>query len=619
MKTNRFCDNLVLCALMTVVTVLAGCGSDDAARRDAREASVAPDPEAHGRTGRIASPAGVLRPDAQRIAAARVQPDVPATRADAARFLEQATFGATDAGIDRVMQLGYAAWINEQLAMAGNRLQPRMDYYRTLDDGYFFHDRNQLHYSAWYWASITGQDQLRQRMAFALSEIFVVSYANAEVRFNYEVMPYYYDMLLKNAFANYRTLLEEVTLHPGMGLYLSHRANAKDDAATGARPDENFAREVMQLFSIGLWELNRDGSRKLQNGQPIPTYGKSDVEGLAKVFTGWSWGNMRPDWKNNEYGFYSNNYAYVEGLQTLNTPMEEYPVYHSTSQKTFLGTTVPAQTTPDPRASLKAAMDRLSGHPNVGPFLARQLIQRFVTSNPSPGYVSRVAGTFDDNGSGVRGDLGAVIKAVLLDAEARDPAMISVPSFGKLREPLLRMTNAARAFRYRSEKGGRWLVTTNDPWFLHPDPPGAIDQLPFDQPSVFNWFRPGYVPANSELSANGLVGPEYQIFNEVTTVNWVNALEHLVYDGMGHNWYDNPFTWDITSSFAPEAALADRPDALIDRIASLLMGGRISTVLRADVREAIQLIPMTETDARDSRARLAVFLIMSSPEYLVQK
>jgi uncharacterized protein (DUF1800 family) len=436
------------CVLIAVVTALAGCGSSEDKRAGDRETMRKAATDGIWQNRGAGSPALMLRSDAQRIAAAQPQPDIPATRADAARFLEQATFGVTDAGIDRVMQLGYTAWINEQLAMTGNRLQPRMDYYRTLDNGYFVYDRDHLHYSAWYWASITGQDQLRQRMGFALSEIFVVSYANAEVRFNYEVMPYYYDMLLKNAFANYRTLLEDVTLHPGMGLFLSHRANAKDDAATGARPDENFAREVMQLFSLGLWELNQDGSRKLQNGLPIPTYGKSDVEGLAKVFTGWSWGNMRSDWKNNEYGFYSSNYAYVEGLETLNTLMEEYPVYHSTSQKTFLGVTVPAQPTPNPRASLKAALDRLAGHSNVGPFIARQLIQRFVTSNPSPAYVSRVAGAFNNNGSGVRGDMAAVIKAVLLDAEARDPAMISVPSFGKLREPLLRITNAARTFKY---------------------------------------------------------------------------------------------------------------------------------------------------------------------------
>jgi uncharacterized protein (DUF1800 family) len=496
-------------AVLVVAALCAACSSDEASVDDSQTLALSRSSAPAAAPMQGVGPLAILaQSNAERIAAAQPQPDKPTTRGDAARFLAQATFGATDADIDRVMSIGYSAWIDEQLAMSGRRLQPRMDYLRTIDNGYFYYDRDRLHLSAWYWASITGQDQLRQRMGFALSEIFVVSYASAEVRFNYEVMPYYYDMLLDKAFLNYRQLLEGVALHPGMGIYLSHRANAKDDPATGARPDENFAREVMQLFSIGLWELNQDGSRKLSNGQPIPSYGRSDVEGLAKVFTGWSWGNMRPDWKNNEYGFYSTNYAYVEGLETLKTPMEEYPVYHSTSQKTFLGVTVAPQTAANPRASLNTALDRLSAHPNVGPFIARQLIQRFVTSNPSPGYVSRVAGVFNNSGSGVRGDMGAVVKAILLDPEARDPAMIAVPSFGKLREPLLRITHAARAFKYQSEKGGRWMVTTNAPWFLHPDPPGAIDQVPFDQPSVFNWFRPGYVPPNSELSANNLVGPE---------------------------------------------------------------------------------------------------------------
>jgi uncharacterized protein (DUF1800 family) len=541
----------------------------------------------------------------------------PANRTEAARFLNQASFGATDASIDRVMQVGYEAWIDEQFALPATLLKPRLAYLRTIDNEYFLYDR-QLHYASWYWAAVNAPDQLRQRSAWALSQIFVASMENATVRFHYDTMIAYYDVLIRGANGRYRDLLQNMTLTPAMGMYLSHFANTKDNPATGARPDENYAREIMQLFSIGLWQLNPDGTRILVNGQPVPTYTNADVEGLAKVFTGWSWGDMRPDWQNNEYGFYSS----VWGHQNNNawyTPMASYPVYHSTSEKRFLGLTIAPQASANPQASLTTALDGIALHPNVGPFMARRLIQHFVTSNPSPGYVGRVAAVFNSTSTSTRGDLAKVIKAVLLDSEARNPPALNALSYGKLREPVLRLTQAARSLNFRSVTDGRWLVTTTQVYFAPFDPPGTIGQLPMHAPSVFSYFRATYVPPNSELSRNSLIGPEFQIQSEVSAADWVNSIDVLVNTGMAQTWYVNPFEYEIKSNFTAEAALANTPDALIDRLAMLLVGGPISIALRDDLRAAINVYPTSESGYRLKRVRIAVTLLMASPEYLIQK
>jgi uncharacterized protein (DUF1800 family) len=598
---------LALCA----AAVVAGCGGDTVQSPAPAPGTTAPTPSPSPAPTPAPSPAPTPPP----LPTAQPQPDRPVSRAAAARFLNQATFGATDAEIDRVMQIGYTAWINEQLALAGNRLTPRMAAQRALDNNYFLYHQD-LHLYAWYWAAVTGQDQLRQRMAFALSQIFVVSLEHPVTAFNYDVVPAFYDMLLDNAFGNYRQLLERVTLHPAMGMYLSHMASVKDDPATGARPDENYAREVMQLFSIGLWELSPDGTQKLAGGAPIPTYSNADIEGLAKVFTGWSWGDMRADWRN-EIGFFSGVYGHQYN-SAWRAPMMDYPMFHSTSEKRFLGLIIPAQTTANPQASLKAALDHIAAHPNVGPFIARRLIQSFVTSNPSPAYVGRVAAVFANDGAGVRGNLAAVLRAVLLDAEARDPRMSDAIGFGKLREPVLRITGAMRAFNYRSETG-RWMLPAQGAWFMPDEIARVVAQLPMHAPSVFNFYRATYSPPNSVLSANGLIGPEFQIHHEVSAAEYLNGLRTLVYDGAGRNWYSNPFTWDVRSNFSAEAALADNPDALIDRVALLLMDGRISAALRADLRDAINTVPLSATNARLERARIAVLFTLASPEYLVQR
>src|SRR5215471_2322312 len=344
---------------------------------------------------------------------------------DAARFLTQATFGPTDSSIGAVVANGYAGWITAQLntQAAGNhrayidlRTQQIVaaDPKAKVQQAQFF--------ETWWREAVTGPDELRERVAFALSQIFVISMQDATVGKDIRGVADYYDMLTANAFGNYRTLLEKVTLHPQMGIYLTSLANQKENTATGLLPDENYAREVMQLFSIGLYQLNSDGTTiKDSSGNPVPTYSHDDIAGLAKVFTGMSWYSPSPS-----------TTTFFGGAADPNRdwkPMSFYPSFHSVSSKTFLGTTIPAAGVPDIASDLKIALDTIFNHPNVGPFIATRLIQQLVTSNPSPAYVGRVAAVFNDNGAGTRGDLGASVRALLLDAEARDSAALASVSF----------------------------------------------------------------------------------------------------------------------------------------------------------------------------------------------
>jgi uncharacterized protein (DUF1800 family) len=376
-----------------------------------------------------------------------------------------------------------------------------------------------------------------------------------------------------------------------MAHYLSHMKNEKEDPATGRLPDENYAREVMQLFTIGLWQLNPDGTRKLDgNGRPIPTYGQDDVMGLAKVFTGWSWngpdksverwhGWRGVDWKNQ---------------------LQNYPQFHSTSEKRFLGTVIPAGTSGE--QSLKIALDTLFNHPNVGPFIGSQLIKRLVTSNPSPAYVARVAAAFNNNGSGTRGDLKAVLRAVLLDPEARSATQLSDPNWGKLREPMVRFGNWMRAFNASADNGYYRI------WNLE-DPVSSIGQNPLRAPSVFNWFRPDYAPPG-EILRKGLVAPEFQITHETTTTGYANFVIHTV--ERGHGWNSSA----IKANYSAELALANDPQALMDRLDLLLTTGRMSASTRQTILAAVSAIPATKPEAR---VHTAVALTMLSPDFIVQK
>ncbi|MCY7389618.1 MAG: DUF1800 domain-containing protein [Burkholderiales bacterium] len=524
------------------------------------------------------------------------------TAQEASRFLAQATFGPKIAEIDALTASGYDAWINAQFAKPQSlHLPPVTAYLNTLDPAART-GQTSFQWSIWKNFS-SSDDALRQRVAFALSEIFVVS-LSSNIAFSYPRGPaQYLDTLGVHAFGNYRNLLEAVTYSPMMGLYLSHLRNQKENLSTGTVPDENYAREVMQLMSIGLYQLNLDGTVKLnQVGNPIETYSNADVSGMGKVMTGLSWAG--PDTSNNRFG--------GGGLATEPDreikPMQAYDQYHSISQKQFLGVTIPAQTLAATNNDIRLALDTLFNHPNVGPFIGKQLIQRLVSSNPSPAYVSRVATVFNNNGSGVRGDMKAVIRAVLLDSEAR---AVAVGNNGKLREPVVRFLQWMRAFNATSRDGRFLLGTTSDP-------ASQLGQTPMYSPSVFNFFRPGYIPPNSKVGTAGLVAPEAQITNETSVAGYLNYMRGVITSGIGTTTNG---VRDIQADYGVELALAANPDGLIDRVALLLTGGNLSATTRASVRAAITSVNIgTTTAATDQRNRvnLAVFLVMASPEYIFQ-
>ena len=521
----------------------------------------------------------------------------PPSANEAARFLIQATYGPTAVDVAAVQAGGLRGWIDSQFTTPS--LGTHVAYYNAqnvcsncLEAGH-----NAVAESFWRQA-ITGPDQLRQRVTFALSQIFVVSVVNSSLDAAPLAAASYLDTLSQHAFGNFRDLLEAVTLHPAMGTYLSHLGNDKENPATGRMPDENYAREVMQLFTIGLWELNEDGTRRQQNGQDIPTYGQPEVMGMAKVFTGWSWAG--PDTGEGRW------LGWVNGVQTQpwDQPMQPYPQHHSTSEKRILrGVVIPAGT--GPRESLRIALDTLFNHPNVGPFIGRQLIQRLVTSNPSPAYIARVARAFNDNGSGVRGDMKAVIRAVLLDPEARDATRLSDGNWGKLREPVVRVANWARLFGARSPSGTYRINS------LH-DPIEGVGQGPLHSPSVFNFFRPDYSPAGDVRNA-GLVALEFQITHETTVSAYINFMVQTVEQGYGSG--DRL----ITAPYTNELALATQPEQLVDHLNQLLMAGQMSAATRQTVLEALNAVPMTEANAAQRRVWIAVTLAMCSPEFLIQK
>lgn len=517
----------------------------------------------------------------------------PLTPAAASHFLAQATFGPTAAEIAALTGNTRANWISSQLTKPQTLHRNYLRSVANILPAGAPLTQNHVLESFWKQAA-TGDDQLRQRVTFALSQIFVISMSDEILPAHPAGVASYYDMLGQHAFGNFRDLLQGVALHPMMGLYLSHVHNQKED---GTRvPDENFAREIMQLMSIGLYQLNPDGSQKLQNGKPVETYTHDDVAGLAKVFTGWSWAG--PDQSQKRF------FGSVADPARDWTPMQNYPAFHSTSTKSFLGT----QINGSGEADLKVALDTLFHHPNVGPFIGRQLIQRLVSSNPSPAYIGRVAAAFVNNGSGVRGDMRAVVRAVLLDPEAADNG-----SAKKLREPVLRLANWMRAFNAKAASG-RFQVSIQD------DPLSGLGQTPLRSPSVFNFFRPSYSPPNTALSAQGLVAPEMQITAEPSVTGYLNYIQSVIPLGTG-------MTRDIKGDYSTELALAAQPAQLMDRINLLLTNGAMSSTLRNQIVSALNSINLPAATgsnaakldaARKGRVYTAIYLTMASPEYLAQ-
>jgi uncharacterized protein (DUF1800 family) len=532
--------------------------------------------------------------------------DVPENSQEAARFLTQATFGPTMAEIEALKSTGYSRWIDSQMAAPRTPHRAYIDR-MAADLAASEASISQTHFRESYWAqALSGQDQLRQRAAFALSQIFVVSFVDSTLQNQVRGVTSYYDMLGEKAFGNYRDLLESVSLHPMMGLYLTSLRNQKEDDK-GRVADENYAREIMQLFSIGLYELNTDGTTR--GTTPIETYTHDDIKGLAKVFTGWSW-YAGPNLADRTDRRFTGGDGHLERDWR---PMQAYNKFHSTSEKKFLGLTIPASGTADAEADLKLALDHIFKHPNVGPFFGKLLIQRMVTSNPSPAYVGRVAKAFNDNGRGVRGDLAAVFKAVLLDPEARQYTE-GDDQYGKVREPLLRLSGLLRAFNARSTSGRFTGIDNTD------SSTSNLSQTVLRAPTVFNFYRPGYVPPNSAASDAKLVAPELQLSNEVSVAGYLNYIRSV--------WLPANTNRDIQLDFSAEAALADDAGKLVDRIDLLLMSGQMSDALRSEIIAGVngRAIPAaTATNqaqiaaSKLDRVRIAIALTMASPDYLIQK
>ena len=460
----------------------------------------------------------------------------------------------------------------------------------------------------WYKAAIDAPDQLRQRVAWALSQYFVVSRIGNNQPQAVERWLNYYDIFTRHAFGNFRDILDEVTWSPHMGYYLSHIENKKADPGLGTFPDENYAREVMQLFTIGLWELNENGTRELDaNGDAIPTYDNDDIFEFAKVFTGMRRPLSRGPNTNIEE--LSNNYI---------DPMRVTINWHDFDPKTLLdGSTLGPfnQTANGVRDDVAGLLDHLFNHSNVPPFFARFMIQRFTVSNPSPAYIEAVAqafktGLYDSSGSGDRGCMEATIKAVLLHPEARSSSLAYDPMHGKLREPLIRLLHVARAFEITS------LRTYG--WFYFKDLHDIILQAPYESPSVFNFYRPDYAP-NGVIGDAALNAPEFQIHNDVTALQLSNALITLIVHGIagsGSNNYGNigqRNNIDSVLDFTYEDSISGNTSALIDHLDLLLCAGRLTSENRASIQAAADTPSLNLTGI--NKVKYIAGLIVLTPEF----
>ncbi len=550
----------------------------------------------------------------------------------AASFLTRATFGVTTDSINQLLKnTSYERWLAKQLSIPPSYHLPRVNQRATKmcanidDDGTPLKDSWEFVYprlQIWWETAVNAPDQLRQRMAFALSEIMVISDSDGLGLSDYQkAVTSYYDVLVKHSLGNYRDLLEEVTLHPAMGDFLSMSRNQKANKKENIRPDENYAREILQLFSIGVHQLNIDGSENLDSsGEPIPTYDQQTIEAFAKVFTGWNYADLK--W---------NQYA---GNADKTRPLVAVEKYHDTSSKTLLnGKKSPAGQTA--KADLKFALDNIFNHPNVAPFISKLLIQRLVTSNPSPSYVRRVAQIFNNNGKGVRGDLGSVASAILLDQEAL--AENKPTNFGKLREPLLRISHLWRAFKMQPtlKEGHRWQPEKTcgqgtypyySFWTSMNEFKNKVGQGPLQAKSVFNFFTSDFSPTG-DINKAGLTAPEFQIMNENTTVGASNLM-HTLITRFSDNKALTPALLDEKGTkqhsqlnISTEASLAKDTNALLEHLNLVLLNGEMSAPLKQIVSEHLNSKGIFHKDKRQGleKAREAILLISSSPEYLNQK
>ncbi len=530
-------------------------------------------------------------------------PGTPSTT-NAARFLMQSTFGPVPEDIARVRSLGFSAWIDQQIALPPSYLRP---YIKTIkadaagprvDRTYNFNELDRFVFgnnvtTPFARNAVGAPDQLRQRVAFALSQICVVSRRDANLEEKPEGVAHYYDTLTRHALGNYGDLLLDVALHPAMGWYLSHAGNQKADPSIPRYPDENFARELMQLFSIGLWELNPDGSRKLDlHGDPIPTYDNGDITELARVFTGlyfvspYGWGG----------GGWDDSH--------LTLPMVMYADRHDFGAKLLPGGfIVPAReaTEANGMQDIRDAVDAIFRHPNTPAFVGRQLIQFLVTDNPSPAYVKRVHDVFVDDGGGIRGNLAAVVKAILLDPEARSQPLSA--SYGKVREPVIRTMHLGRLFKIaEAHPDFVW-------WNWQENFYGFAKQEPMNSPSVFNFYTPVY-QSPGEIRNGGLVSPGFQIVDTFSSISFPNLMWKYLHQGFTSAW-----EWNYPLDSGDTLVLADNPAGLVDHVNLLVCAGSMTTRTRGILLAAVSNPALTPKD----RVALAVWLAMCCPEGTIQR
>lgn len=565
---------------------------------------------------------------------------------EAVRFLLQSQLGAPEAHMAAVRNTNFATYLQQQFnTPTGNTAWDWIEQrgYGVSDTNRYFFTNYPSEFVVWK-ELFSAPDSMRKRLALALSEFFVVSMQSSEFNWRAHAYANWWDMLSRNAFGSFRQLLEDVTLHPAMGYYLNTKGNLKENVATGRVPDENYGREVMQLFTIGLYKLNLDGSVQTDvNGKKLESYTQDDVTNIARVFTGYDFDTS------DGVRITPIGQTYTIEDRTFTTkPMSFKAANHTANPSTFLGSSTVAADNTGGKA-LKQTLDILFNHPNVGPFFARQMIQRFVTSNPSPEYVARVAAAFNNNGAGVRGDLKAVWMAIFLDDEARrsyTPSGAQIPSpvdplaisnalgrlnrdigdkaFGKLREPMVRFIQWGRTFGISSAQNS-WKL------FSLSNTANQLAQSPLQSPSVFNFFRPGFIPPGTVFATTQTTAPEFQIINETSVGGYLNFMQNTIRNGLycpepsvPQAAYTN-YLPDIQASYANELALVADPVALVNRLNLLLAAGKISAANQTLMVTALASMPInsatpaTQVTQKMDRVAAAVLMVMAGAEYLIQK
>lgn len=540
----------------------------------------------------------------------------PANKIEAARFLLQTQLSTNNTEIDALLTSTYKDYLinqfNTPVSMTGWDWLNSKGYDAINTYAYF--DNTYPGDSMIWYQLIASEDNFRKKIALALSEFFVVSLTGLNMSWRSHAIASWWDLLNSKCFTTYRELLSAVTLHPAMGNYLN-LAGSKKENNSGRQPDENYAREVMQLFSLGLYKLSIDGIEVVDsNGAKTETYTQADITNLARALTGWNYDQS----KNVPTSILiSGNTRNVPNTFSATLPLTLTVGDHSTNPATFFGVSLPT----DGNSALNIALDTIANNSNVAPFFCSQMIKKLITSNPSPAYVQRVATVFNNNGSGVRGDLKSVFMAIFLDEEARNPANMAVNTFGKVKEPMHRFIQWARTFKCTS-KYGYWKLG---------DRTGNLGQSPLRSPSVFNFFRPNYVPPSTQIATLQLTGPEFQIVNESTVSSYINFMQNVIKTGIYINAPDTPYGgstanngYDFTPNYTEALTYVTDSTNLINYLDLILNYGQTSDSNKKLMISAIDSFGVTTTSNSAPAAQLnklssAILLIMSSSDYIIQK